>query len=123
MIDHVGIKVSSFKNSLSFYTAALEPVGYTIKYEGNTTAGFAARGDIDFWMEEAVPTQALHLAFHTENREIVDRFYHAAIQAGGKDNGKPGLRPHYHKNYYAAFVFDPDGNNIEVVCHKPTTEL
>lgn len=119
MIDHVGLRVADFAKSKAFYTAALKPVGYTVLMEfGGNTAGMGDKAPY-FWISEGEPSTAVHIAFHTEDRKVVHEFYDAAIAAGGRDNGGPGPRPHYHENYYAAFVFDPDGNNIEVVCHKP----
>ena len=83
-------------------------------------AGLGANGVPSFWIAQGVPNEPrLHVAFKTESRAQVDAFYEAAIKAGGRDNGKPGLRPQYHPNYYGAYVFDPDGHNIEVVCHEP----
>ena len=120
MIDHIGIAVTDTAVSKAFFTKALAPLGYVVVMEFEEVVGMGVDGKPDFWMQAGAPGQSLHVAFHCENRKSVDAFYHAAIAAGGKDNGGPGLRPHYHPNYYGAFVFDPDGNNIEAVCHAPT---
>jgi catechol 2,3-dioxygenase-like lactoylglutathione lyase family enzyme len=127
MIDHVGFPVSNYQRSKTFYARALAPLGYTLVMEvgpdKNATghaAGFGAGGKPDFWIgEEGGLDRPLHVAILAKDRATVDAFYHAALAAGGKDNGAPGLRPHYHANYYGAFVFDPDGHNIEAVCHTP----
>lgn len=126
MIDHIGIVVSDFEKSKAFYTAALAPISYSLMMEfpasvtGTTdVAGFGEPPKPDFWISKGIPGKSsTHVAFSVANREMVDAFYTAALEAGGKDNGAPGLRPHYHPNYYGAFVFDPDGNNIEAVCHN-----
>lgn len=122
MIDHTGVSVSNLANSQHFYSQALAPLGYAMlmHFDEYKVSGFGEPPKPDFWISEGAPTQPpLHIAFHAASRAIVDAFYHAAIAAGGKDNGAPGLRPHYHANYYGAFVLDPDGNNIEAVCHTP----
>ena len=122
MFDHVKFGVSDFEASRSFYLKALEPLGITIVAEGVPTYGVEMSSDnkvsLCLFQTEEKPAH-LHLAFVAASRAQVDAFYHAALQAGGKDNGPPGLRPRYHANYYAAFVIDPDGHNIEVVCHAP----
>jgi len=121
MIDHVIIGAADVESAKKFYEAALEPLGYTIGFEGEWGVGFKnAQGAPDFWIrpEEKAITPA-HVAFHTEDRALVTAFYDAALAAGGKDNGAPGIRSHYHENYYGAFVLDADGHNIEAVCHKP----
>jgi catechol 2,3-dioxygenase-like lactoylglutathione lyase family enzyme len=123
MIDHMGLGVSDYEKSKAFYLRALKPLGIGIVMEvtGDEVAtGFGKGQKPFFWIgagEE--PSGRVHVAFVTDDRKIVDEFYKAAMAAGGRDNGKPGLRPHYHPNYYGAFVFDPDGNNIEAVCHAP----
>ena len=120
MIDHLGIAVSDLDRSIAFYTKALAPLGYVLvrKYE-NMAAGFGVAGKPDFWIGKGAPTDAVHVAFRAAGRAQVRSFYEAAMAAGGKDNGAPGVRPHYHEHYYGAFVRDPDGHNIEAVCHEP----
>jgi catechol 2,3-dioxygenase-like lactoylglutathione lyase family enzyme len=118
MIDHIGIGVSDFAKAKAFYQKALAPLGYTIVMEVEGAAGFGAEGKPDFWIGLG-KTAPLHVAFAAPDRATVDRFYAAAMAAGGCDNGPPGLRPHYHPNYYGAFVLDPDGMNVEAVCHRP----
>jgi catechol 2,3-dioxygenase-like lactoylglutathione lyase family enzyme len=124
MIDHVGFPVSDYARAKAFYERALAPLGYTLIMEVQQNeqdakaAGFGANGKPDFWIGgEGGLDKPLHVAIAAKNRAAVDAFYQAAIAAGGKDNGAPGLRPHYHANYYGAFVLDPDGHNIEAVCH------
>ena len=128
MIDHVGFPVSDYARSKAFYEQALAPLGYTLIMEfggdhtesGSPAAGFGAKGKPDFWIGgEGGLEKPLHVALLAKDRATVDAFHRAAIAAGGKDNGAPGLRPHYHANYYGAFVLDPDGHNIEAVCHAP----
>jgi catechol 2,3-dioxygenase-like lactoylglutathione lyase family enzyme len=126
MLDHVGFPVSDYMRSKAFYEEALAPLGYSLLMEVRQdasdvpAAGFGANGKPDFWIGgEGGLNKPVHLALAAKDRAAVDDFYRAAILAGGKDNGAPGLRPHYHPNYYAAFVFDPDGHNIEAVCHVP----
>ena len=118
MIDHVGLNVSDVARSKAFYAAALEPLGYEVIMEFDGAAGFGAKGKPDFWISEGEPQKGVHIAFASANRATVDSFHDAALAAGGKDNGQPGLRE-YHENYHGAFVHDPDGNNVEAVCHSP----
>ena len=126
MIDHIGFPVSDYARSKAFYEKALAPLGYSVIMEfaettsGSPAVGFGRDGKPDFWIGGEGGLQGtLHVAIAADNRATVDAFYRAALVAGGKDNGAPGLRPHYHPNYYGAFVFDPDGNNVEAVCHAP----
>ena len=127
MLDHVGFKVSDFESSKRFYGAALAPIGFRLIVEfpaavtGNTdVAGFGEPPKPEFWISKGTPnTPAIHVAFRVESRALVVAFHAAALAAGGRDNGAPGLRPVYHANYYGAFVLDPDGHNIEAVCHAP----
>jgi len=120
MIDHVGLTVKNLTASKQWYTRALAPLGYKLKYEfGDSAAGLGSDSNDDLWLKSGdTASGSVHVAFQAANRKAVDDFYAAAIAAGGKDNGAPGLRPHYHPDYYGAFVFDLDGNNIEAVCHK-----
>ena len=118
MLDHLGFGVSDVATSKAFFTAALAPLGYTAVMEAGGGVGIGIGKPI-LWLAPADETPApLHIACYTADRAVVDAFYKAALAAGGKDNGAPGLRPHYHANYYAAFVIGPDGHNLEVVCHK-----
>jgi len=126
MLDHVGIPIADYARSKAFYEKALAPLGYSLVMEvpqtdnGERAAGFGANGKPDFWIgSEGRLNHAVHIALVAKDRATVDAFYRAALAAGGNDNGAPGLRPHYHANYYGAFVLDPDGHNIEAVCHAP----
>ena len=126
MIDHTGIAVSDFEAAKRFYDAALAPLGASLvmTVPEEFTGGLKLCGygytRPQFWINEGEePGPGRHYAFTPDTRAEVDAFYEAAMEAGGRDNGKPGVRAHYHPNYYAAFVFDPDGNNIEAVCHTP----
>jgi catechol 2,3-dioxygenase-like lactoylglutathione lyase family enzyme len=127
MIDHTGVAVSDFEKSRAFYSAALQPIGYErlLEFSAAVTgsvdvAGFGEAPKPDFWINRGAPNKPpLHVAFRVSRRALVDAFYSAAIAAGGRSNGAPGVRPHYHANYYGAFVLDPDDHNIEVVCHEP----
>ena len=123
-LDHMGISVSDFDKAKAFYAAALAPLGMAVLMEFPTPAGNAMGmgppGAPFLWiMAGAKQTPRAHFAIRARSRKDVDAFYAAAIKAGGKDNGPPGLRPHYHADYYAAFVLDPDGNNVEAVSHIP----
>lgn len=126
MIDHTGIIVSDFGKSKVFYEKALSSLGYVLIAEfpasvtGHTdVAGFGEPPKPDFWISRGTPNKPpIHVAFRASSRTMVDAFYKAAVAAGGVDNGAPGLRSHYHPNYYGAFVLDPDGHNIEAVCHE-----
>src|SRR5215813_11359826 len=120
MIDHIGFPVSDYQRSKAFYLQALAPLAYTLVMEvtqengADQAAGFGAGGKPDFWIGgEGGLEKPLHVAIVAKDRATVDAFYKAAIAAGGRDNGAPGIRPHYHPNYYGAFVLDPDGHNIE----------
>ena len=120
MFDHVVFGVSDYAASKAFYLKALEPLGVSVVLEGPLGLEISADGKTSLCIGPTDEKPAhLHLAFRAENREQVDAFYRAALAAGGKDNGAPGLRPQYHANYYAAFVIGPDGHNIEAVCHEP----
>jgi catechol 2,3-dioxygenase-like lactoylglutathione lyase family enzyme len=124
MIDHVGIPVSDYAGTKAFYEKALAPLGYVVLMEMRQhehdapAAGFGRDGKPDFWIGgEGGLAKSVHIAIVAADRAEVDGFHRAALAAGGRDNGRPGLRPQYHANYYAAFVLDPDGHNIEAVCH------
>jgi catechol 2,3-dioxygenase-like lactoylglutathione lyase family enzyme len=124
MLDHISIAVSDHKASKQFYSKALEPLGFKVLMDFPETepghAGFGVPPKPEFWIAAGAPgVSPVHVAFLAPSRAKVDAFYTAAIAAGGRDNGPPGLRRHYHPNYYAAFVLDPDGHNIEAVCHLP----
>ena len=123
MFDHVKFGVSDYAASKAFFLKALEPLGVAVASEGSPTYGVELsqpKGTVSLCLCQTEEKPAhLHLAFAAENRQQVDAFYRAALAAGGRENGAPGLRPKYHANYYAAFVIGPDGHNIEVVCHKP----
>ena len=123
MIDHIGLSVSDYERSKAFYTEALAPLGYAVIMEVTEVgpwAGLGAGGKPDFWFGKGNATAPrLHIAFRAHDRATVRAFYEVAIKAGASDNGPPGLRPEYHPNYYGAFVIDPDGHNIEAVCHDP----
>ena len=120
MLDHVGIGVSDYQLSKEFYEAALAPLDYQVVMEiGEIACGFGTQGKAFFWIGSQEEPGIAHVAFTSPDRATVDAFYDAAIDAGGRDNGSPGIREHYHANYYGAFVLDPEGNNIEAVCHLP----
>jgi catechol 2,3-dioxygenase-like lactoylglutathione lyase family enzyme len=120
MIDHVSLDVRDYAASKRFYEQALAPLEYEVVLEMGSGCGLGRAGKPDFWVSErGNPQTGMHVAFVSPDRATVDRFYEAALGAGGTDNGPPGLRPHYHEHYYAAFVHDPDGNNVEAVCHVP----
>jgi catechol 2,3-dioxygenase-like lactoylglutathione lyase family enzyme len=127
MLDHVGFAVADAGRSRAYYETALAPIGITLiatatpdqTEAGGTAHGFGSNGKPFFWIGDNERVgEGTHVAFAVESRALVDAFYAAAMAAGGRDNGPPGLRPHYHPNYYGAFVLDPDGNNIEAVCHR-----
>ena len=124
MFDHVKFGVSDFAASKAFFLKALEPLGVAVAAEGPPAYGVElvrpeSKASLVLHQTEEKPAH-LHLAFMAENRQQVEAFYRAALAAGARDNGAPGLRPQYHANYYAAFVIGPDGHNIEVVCHEPS---
>jgi catechol 2,3-dioxygenase-like lactoylglutathione lyase family enzyme len=123
MLDHIGLTVSDLKRSHVFYDHALAPLGISrMKDFSKDGTGATGYGDTDpfFWIASGEkPKGGVHVAFRVNSRALVDAFYQAAMAAGGRDNGPPGLRPQYHATYYGAFVFDPDGNNVEAVCHSP----
>jgi catechol 2,3-dioxygenase-like lactoylglutathione lyase family enzyme len=133
MLDHISLRVSDYERSRSFYQAALAPLGYLLAMEIDAGAGFRKGHIPGFWIKQGRPGTdpaadpaklsgcegaALHVAFAADDRGAVDAFYRAALAAGGSDNGAPRVCSEYHPNYYGAFVLDPDGYNIEAVCHK-----
>ncbi|MDQ9171245.1 VOC family protein [Oxalobacteraceae bacterium R-40] len=126
MIDYAGLVVSDIHKSKDFYKAALAPIGLNLFAELPASftglvdaAGFSESSDFQFWISEGRPkTPGSHIAFHVDSPEQVDRFYDAAISAGGQDNGSPCIRTYYRPNYYSAFVLDPDGNSIEAFCYE-----
>ncbi|OZI48976.1 VOC family protein [Bordetella genomosp. 5] len=128
MLDHLEIHVSDFERSRAFYLSALAPLGYVARKTLPTGTGFGVgeAGEADdagdpggeFWIHQGTPsTPRVHVAFRARNRDEVDAFHRAALAAGGRDNGGPGVRPKYHPNYYGAFILDPDGYNVEAVYH------
>jgi len=126
MIDHIGVSVTDLERAVAFYTKALAPLGYVHVMTYEQWVGFGIGGKPDFWIEgkkqpedrKKQPDDRVHVAFRAKGRAEVRAFYDAAIAAGGKDNGPPGVREHYHAIYYGAFVIDPDGHNVEAVCHE-----
>lgn len=118
MLDHVTLRVADFDRSRAFYDAALQPLGLAVVMSEGRAAGYG-RDRPFFWIGEGAGGAGAHVAFAAQDRASVDAFYAAAIAAGGRDNGPPGVRAHYHPTYYGAFVLDPDGNNIEAVRHAP----
>jgi catechol 2,3-dioxygenase-like lactoylglutathione lyase family enzyme len=122
VLDHMGFAVADYARSKAFYEEALAPLGFVLLTEPmGEAAGFGRDGKASFWIEaRGRPVQGrLHVAFTAKSRNLVDAFHAAAIAAGARDNGVPGVRDIYHPHYYGAYVFDPDGNNIEAVCHEP----
>jgi catechol 2,3-dioxygenase-like lactoylglutathione lyase family enzyme len=129
MIDHMTILVSDYRRSVKFYLKALAPLGYAMTLELDDVtypdlpsaffAGLGVAGKADLWLRPAKVIAPTHVAFRADSRAAVDTFYREALAAGGTDNGPPGLRPVYDANYYAGFVLDPDGYNLEAVCHQP----
>jgi catechol 2,3-dioxygenase-like lactoylglutathione lyase family enzyme len=118
VIDHISLPVSDIERSIAFYTAALAPLGYEVIMKFPGVAGLGVRPKPDLWLGQRPVGHVVHVALRAEKRSVVDAFYQAAIAAGGKDNGAPGVRAHYHPSYYGAFVLDPDGHNVEAVCHE-----
>jgi catechol 2,3-dioxygenase-like lactoylglutathione lyase family enzyme len=118
MLDHITLIVSDYARAKDFYEKALKPLGYKLLMEYGQAAGMGEGTKPDFWFAAGTPGSISHIALTASDRKTVDAFYKAAMAAGGKDNGKPGIRKEYHPTYYGAFVLDPDGHNIEAVCHK-----
>jgi catechol 2,3-dioxygenase-like lactoylglutathione lyase family enzyme len=121
VIDHVGLGVSDLEQSKAFYQQALDPLGYQLLLERDGSVGLGRNGKPDLFIHVNRPLSGpTHVAIASPDRASVDAFHAAGLAAGGRDNGPPGLRPHYHQDYYGAFILDPDDNNIEAVCHRPT---
>jgi catechol 2,3-dioxygenase-like lactoylglutathione lyase family enzyme len=120
MFDHIGLKVEDLDASVHFYGAALAPLGYEITSQDESTAAFGATGGSSLWLyaDAKLAHSLVHLAFTAPSRSAVDAFYREGLKARGRDNGAPGVRKDYSPDYYAAFLFDPDGNNVEAVCQK-----
>lgn len=120
MFDHVAVNVRDMEKSRKFYEKALAPLGCSVTGTFGDWVGFGKDGKSFLWLTRRDPVGgSVHIAFACDRREMVDGFYEAALQSGGRDHGKPGVRQDYSPDYYAAFVLDPEGNNIEAVCHKP----
>jgi catechol 2,3-dioxygenase-like lactoylglutathione lyase family enzyme len=126
MIDHTSIAVIDYAVSKKFYQELLGSIGYELmaEFPASVTgsvdvAGFGENGKPDFWLAVGASAPHQHVAFRVKSRALVEAFYQAGLAAGGRDNGGPGPRPHYHANYYGAFILDPNGHNIEAVCHDP----
>jgi len=120
IVDHIGLAVRDFGAAKAFYRRALAPLGIEVILEGDGWATLGRDGKPEFWFGvHGIPPGPIHIAFAAESRAQVRAFHRAALAAGGRDNGAPGVRAKYHPDYYGAYVFDPDGHNIEAVCHKP----
>lgn len=120
MFDHIGIGVTDYAASKNFFLKALAPLGVGIVMDGEHGLGIGPKGKPAFWLFQTADKPApLHLAFAAKSRQLVRDFHRAALEAGGTDNGAPGIRAHYHPDYYGAFVIGPDGHNVEAVCHQP----
>ena len=120
MFDHIGLKVKDLDASVRFYTAVLEPLGLMLAFSDQSTAGFGPEGAPALWLsgDAQLAHSLVHVAFRAPTRTAVDAFHRAGLKARGRDNGPPGIRKDYSPTYYAAFLFDPDGNNVEAVCLK-----
>ncbi len=127
MIDHVSVHVTDVVRARDFYLAALAPTGYELlkQYpdaDNPFAVGLGVAGKPDLWLVKGTPTGSQHVAIRSATRSVVAAFHAAALAAGGTDHGAPGVRAHYHPAYYGAFVLDPDGHNLELVCHEPYIE-
>jgi catechol 2,3-dioxygenase-like lactoylglutathione lyase family enzyme len=120
MLDHMAIGVQDLAASRGFYEAALAPLGFGVVMDSDRAVAFGPPARPIFWLRgDREPAARVHIAFQADTRDHVDAFHASGLAAGGEDNGKPGLRPNYHPHYYGAFLYDPDGNNTESVCHTP----
>jgi catechol 2,3-dioxygenase-like lactoylglutathione lyase family enzyme len=119
MLDHLAIGVRDLAASRAFYEAALAPLGFAVVMERDDRVAFGPTQRPIFFVVDREPAEGIHIAFQARDRDHVDAFHAAGVQAGGRDNGAPGMRPQYHPHYYGGFVLDPDGNNAEAVCHTP----
>jgi catechol 2,3-dioxygenase-like lactoylglutathione lyase family enzyme len=120
VIDHLTLKVKDIGKAKAFYSAALAPLGYEVMMDEGGMLGMGADGKPDLWLvQDPENTRPMHLAFVARSRKAVDAFHAAALAAGAKDNGAPGLRKEYHPTYYGAFVLDENGHNVEAVVHRP----
>ena len=119
MIDHLNIGVADLAAARAFYARALAPLGYVVLIDREYGVGLGVDGKPDFWISDRASSAPLHVAFAAPDRAAVHAFHREALAAGGRDNGAPGLRPHYHASYYGAFALDPEGNNVEAVTHRP----
>jgi len=119
VIDHLNIGVADLAAARAFYARALAPLGYVVLMDREYGVGLGVDGKPDFWISDRPSSAPLHVAFAAPDRATVDAFHREALAAGGRDNGAPGLRPHYHASYYGAFALDPEGNNVEAVTHRP----
>lgn len=127
MLDHIGIRCADLAASRAFYDKALAPLGYSLVMhvtkemtgDGTEHLGYGTKDKPFFWLSQGQAAGSVHIAFAASSRKAIDAFHAAALAAGARDNGAPGLRPHYHPDYYGAFVLDPDGNNVEAVSHRP----
>jgi catechol 2,3-dioxygenase-like lactoylglutathione lyase family enzyme len=122
MFDHLGLRVRHLEKSVRFYRAALGPLGHVVASQDDTTAGLGAKDAPTLWLYATKDGHGgAHVAFHAKTRASVDQFHAAGVEAGGRDNGSPGVRADYAPTYYAAYLVDPDGNNVEAVCMKAVT--
>ena len=119
MYDHIGLKVEDLDAAVDFYRAALKPLGHVLASRDATGAGLGPPGEPALWLYRGAPAAKVHVAFRAADRRAVDRFHASGLEAGGRDNGRPGPRTDYSPTYYAAFLIDPDGNNVEAVCTGP----
>ncbi len=119
MIDHITIPVSDLERSVAFYAAALAPLGYEVLMRFPGGAGLGVKGKPDLWLGQKAVGPSIHVALSATTRTVVDAFHAAALAAGATDHGAPGVRTQYHPSYYGGFVLDPDGHNVEAVCHEP----